>query len=219
MNWHRFLNSDEFLIEEIVNWCYLYFFFSWNVMVKYGSWVQRASWFDASRNFGTRSSISQCFSRKYDWHIISLIVRFSGNVRSVWYSWLPVWTDSGCFPCSCCCEQDPHSKIERFADNKNSSFGARLQLLGLQTCNSEVVVKVVRVAALCLSFYLCYCLCQISESLKRCGISDSTSYVLAARFGASADEVRLWSPLLELFISLKKGCRKNDSIVLTDSSH
>lgn len=31
---------------------------------------------------------------------------------------------------------------------------------------------------------------QISESLKRCGIADNTSYILAARFGASADEVR-----------------------------
>ncbi|KAI3712246.1 hypothetical protein L1987_70797 [Smallanthus sonchifolius] len=29
---------------------------------------------------------------------------------------------------------------------------------------------------------------HISESLKRCGISDSTSYVLVARFGASEDE-------------------------------
>ncbi|KAK4405218.1 hypothetical protein Sango_0528300 [Sesamum angolense] len=28
----------------------------------------------------------------------------------------------------------------------------------------------------------------ISESLKRCGISDSTSYILVARFGASSDE-------------------------------
>ncbi|KAL1544284.1 EKC/KEOPS complex subunit Tprkb [Salvia divinorum] len=30
---------------------------------------------------------------------------------------------------------------------------------------------------------------HISESLKRCGISDSTTYILAARFGASSDEV------------------------------
>ncbi|KAL3814226.1 hypothetical protein ACJIZ3_015494 [Penstemon smallii] len=30
---------------------------------------------------------------------------------------------------------------------------------------------------------------HISESLKRCGISDNTSYILAARFGASADEM------------------------------
>ena len=30
---------------------------------------------------------------------------------------------------------------------------------------------------------------QITESLKRCGISDSSSYVLAARFNASPDEV------------------------------
>ncbi|XP_057783031.1 uncharacterized protein LOC131000906 isoform X2 [Salvia miltiorrhiza] len=30
---------------------------------------------------------------------------------------------------------------------------------------------------------------QISESLKRCGISDSTTYILAARFGATADEM------------------------------
>ncbi|KAJ9537881.1 hypothetical protein OSB04_030614 [Centaurea solstitialis] len=29
---------------------------------------------------------------------------------------------------------------------------------------------------------------HISESLKRCGISDSTTYVLAARFGASDEE-------------------------------
>lgn len=30
---------------------------------------------------------------------------------------------------------------------------------------------------------------HISESLKRCGISDSTTYVLVARFGASNDEI------------------------------
>ncbi|KAL0412541.1 UNVERIFIED_CONTAM: EKC/KEOPS complex subunit Tprkb [Sesamum radiatum] len=30
---------------------------------------------------------------------------------------------------------------------------------------------------------------HISESLKRCGISDSTSYILVARFGASSDEI------------------------------
>ncbi|KAK6946118.1 hypothetical protein RJ641_013662, partial [Dillenia turbinata] len=30
---------------------------------------------------------------------------------------------------------------------------------------------------------------HISESLKRCGISESSSYVLVARFGASADEM------------------------------
>ncbi|CAH9100409.1 unnamed protein product, partial [Cuscuta europaea] len=30
---------------------------------------------------------------------------------------------------------------------------------------------------------------HISESLKRCGISDNSSYVLAARFGASTDEI------------------------------
>ncbi|KAL8540350.1 hypothetical protein ACS0TY_001817 [Phlomoides rotata] len=30
---------------------------------------------------------------------------------------------------------------------------------------------------------------HISESLKRCGISDSTTYILVARFGASADEM------------------------------
>ncbi|KAF3666266.1 putative protein CYPRO4-like [Capsicum annuum] len=30
---------------------------------------------------------------------------------------------------------------------------------------------------------------HISESLKRCGIADNTSYILAARFGASADEM------------------------------
>ncbi|KAJ6795216.1 EKC/KEOPS complex subunit TPRKB isoform X1 [Iris pallida] len=29
---------------------------------------------------------------------------------------------------------------------------------------------------------------HISESLKRCGISDSTTYILAARFGATSDE-------------------------------
>ena len=34
---------------------------------------------------------------------------------------------------------------------------------------------------------------QISESLKRCGISDTTTYVLVARFSASDDEVRSWS--------------------------
>ncbi|THU63393.1 hypothetical protein C4D60_Mb01t15290 [Musa balbisiana] len=31
---------------------------------------------------------------------------------------------------------------------------------------------------------------QITESLKRCGISDDTTYVLAARFGASHDEMK-----------------------------
>lgn len=30
---------------------------------------------------------------------------------------------------------------------------------------------------------------HISESLKRCGISDGTTYILAARFGASQDEM------------------------------
>ncbi|EPS68027.1 hypothetical protein M569_06745, partial [Genlisea aurea] len=30
---------------------------------------------------------------------------------------------------------------------------------------------------------------HISESLKRCGISDSTTYILAARFGASVEEM------------------------------
>ena len=39
-----------------------------------------------------------------------------------------------------------------------------------------------------LYFYI-YGFCQISESLKRCGISDGTTYVLAARFGASNEEV------------------------------
>lgn len=33
---------------------------------------------------------------------------------------------------------------------------------------------------------------QITESLKRCGISESSTYVLAARFAASLDEVRLY---------------------------
>jgi EKC/KEOPS complex subunit CGI121/TPRKB len=31
---------------------------------------------------------------------------------------------------------------------------------------------------------------QISESLKRCGISDDTKYILAARFDASDEEVK-----------------------------
>ncbi|RVW49852.1 hypothetical protein CK203_069943 [Vitis vinifera] len=32
---------------------------------------------------------------------------------------------------------------------------------------------------------------HITESLKRCGISDSSTYVLVARFNTSLDEVRL----------------------------
>lgn len=55
-------------------------------------------------------------------------------------------------------------------------------------------VRKIFVIVICLSLllelYICYCFHQISESLKRCGISDTTSYILAARFGASADEVR-----------------------------
>ncbi|XP_065620456.1 uncharacterized protein LOC112024432 [Quercus suber] len=31
---------------------------------------------------------------------------------------------------------------------------------------------------------------HITESLKRCGISESTTYILAARFNATLDEVR-----------------------------
>ena len=31
---------------------------------------------------------------------------------------------------------------------------------------------------------------QITESLKRCGISDDTMYILAARFDASDEEVK-----------------------------
>ncbi|CAA2995062.1 EKC KEOPS complex subunit Tprkb [Olea europaea subsp. europaea] len=38
---------------------------------------------------------------------------------------------------------------------------------------------------------------QISESLKRCGISDSTSYILVARFGASPDEVTAIKELIK----------------------
>ncbi|KAL6502495.1 hypothetical protein OROHE_024500 [Orobanche hederae] len=38
---------------------------------------------------------------------------------------------------------------------------------------------------------------HISESLKRCGISDSTSYVLVARFNASADEVTVIKGLIK----------------------
>ncbi|XP_022897119.1 EKC/KEOPS complex subunit Tprkb [Olea europaea var. sylvestris] len=38
---------------------------------------------------------------------------------------------------------------------------------------------------------------HISESLKRCGISDSTSYILVARFGASADEVTAIKELIK----------------------
>ncbi|MBO8590012.1 hypothetical protein INN88_15575, partial [Staphylococcus aureus] len=34
------------------------------------------------------------------------------------------------------------------------------------------------------------------ESLKRCGISDNTTYVLAARFGASADEMKMVEKLI-----------------------
>ncbi|KAJ6938029.1 EKC/KEOPS complex subunit Tprkb [Populus alba x Populus x berolinensis] len=44
----------------------------------------------------------------------------------------------------------------------------------------------------------------ITESLKRCGISDSTTYILAARFNASPDEVRISYKCcgLSLYISL-----------------
>ncbi|CAI9769119.1 unnamed protein product [Fraxinus pennsylvanica] len=38
---------------------------------------------------------------------------------------------------------------------------------------------------------------HISESLKRCGISDSTSYILVARFDASADEVTAIKELIK----------------------
>ncbi|KAL2457755.1 Kinase binding protein [Forsythia ovata] len=38
---------------------------------------------------------------------------------------------------------------------------------------------------------------HISESLKRSGISDSTSYILVARFGASADEVTAIKELIK----------------------
>ncbi|KAL7125294.1 hypothetical protein ABFS83_14G108100 [Erythranthe nasuta] len=38
---------------------------------------------------------------------------------------------------------------------------------------------------------------HISESLKRCGISDSTSYILVARFGASADEMTVIKSLVK----------------------
>ncbi|PIN10396.1 Cell growth regulatory protein CGR11 [Handroanthus impetiginosus] len=38
---------------------------------------------------------------------------------------------------------------------------------------------------------------HISESLKRCGISDSTSYILAARFGASPDETSVIKGLIK----------------------
>ncbi|KAJ8647995.1 hypothetical protein MRB53_001018 [Persea americana] len=37
---------------------------------------------------------------------------------------------------------------------------------------------------------------HITESLKRCGISDNTTYVLAARFGASADEMKMVEKLI-----------------------
>ncbi|KAJ6936763.1 EKC/KEOPS complex subunit Tprkb [Populus alba x Populus x berolinensis] len=45
---------------------------------------------------------------------------------------------------------------------------------------------------------------HITESLKRCGISDSTTYILAARFNASPDEVRISYKCcgLSLYISL-----------------
>ncbi|KAK1287453.1 hypothetical protein QJS10_CPB19g01726 [Acorus calamus] len=36
----------------------------------------------------------------------------------------------------------------------------------------------------------------ITESLKRCGISESTTYVLAARFNASIDEMRAVEKLM-----------------------
>ncbi|KAL2231568.1 EKC/KEOPS complex subunit Tprkb [Sesamum indicum] len=38
---------------------------------------------------------------------------------------------------------------------------------------------------------------HISESLKRCGISDSTSYILVARFGASSDEMTVIKGLVK----------------------
>ncbi|PIN06057.1 Cell growth regulatory protein CGR11 [Handroanthus impetiginosus] len=38
---------------------------------------------------------------------------------------------------------------------------------------------------------------HISESLKRCGISDTTSYILVARFGATADEMTTLKALIK----------------------
>ncbi|XP_031117755.1 EKC/KEOPS complex subunit TPRKB-like [Ipomoea triloba] len=38
---------------------------------------------------------------------------------------------------------------------------------------------------------------HISESLKRCGISDDTTYVLVARFGASTDEIAAIEKLIK----------------------
>ncbi|RAL38839.1 unnamed protein product [Cuscuta campestris] len=38
---------------------------------------------------------------------------------------------------------------------------------------------------------------HISESLRRCGISDNSTYILAARFGASADEVAAIEKLIK----------------------
>ncbi|XP_057963752.1 uncharacterized protein LOC131154929 [Malania oleifera] len=38
---------------------------------------------------------------------------------------------------------------------------------------------------------------HISESLKRCGISDNTTYVLAARFNASPDEMNAIEKLID----------------------
>ncbi|KAJ6395977.1 hypothetical protein OIU77_021098 [Salix suchowensis] len=37
---------------------------------------------------------------------------------------------------------------------------------------------------------------HITESLKRCGISDSTTYILAARFNASLDEMKAAEKLI-----------------------
>ncbi|KAJ6745743.1 CGI-121 FAMILY MEMBER [Salix koriyanagi] len=37
---------------------------------------------------------------------------------------------------------------------------------------------------------------HITESLKRCGISDSTIYILAARFNASLDEMKAAEKLI-----------------------
>ncbi|KAJ4825815.1 hypothetical protein Tsubulata_039766 [Turnera subulata] len=37
---------------------------------------------------------------------------------------------------------------------------------------------------------------HITESLKRCGISDSTTYILAARFNASVDEMKAVAELV-----------------------
>lgn len=62
--------------------------------------------------------------------------------------------------------------------------------------SKHVSVSLVSILSLkvCFFFFLLNSLSfwheKISESLKRCGISENSTYILVARFAASADEVR-----------------------------